>query len=153
MAPKPGEKVPTPCLPSTCKSRIRMTRVSPGSAPSMKNGTVKGLSPLTSDMLSPGFCSALPKQSSELASRVSPGFRCATGGATPKTYFTLSMVARYCTTSFPEFCGAESCARAKDGTMNDRSRKRDFLGMGESLQSDPVSATQDQTSVKSTLRN
>src|SRR2546429_1420169 len=40
-------------------------------------------------MLSPGFCSALPKQSSELASRMLPALTCATGGATPKTYFAL----------------------------------------------------------------
>src|SRR6516225_3176189 len=65
-------------------------------------------------MLSPGFCSALPKQSSELASRILPGFRCATGGATPKTYFTLSIVAWYCTTSASAGAG-EDCAKAGSG--------------------------------------
>src|SRR5215472_818101 len=65
-------------------------------------------------MLSPGFCSALPKQSSELASRILPGFRCATGGATPKTYFTLSIVAWYCTTSASAGAGAD-CAGAGSG--------------------------------------
>src|SRR5262249_29556147 len=59
----------------------------------MKNGPVNGLSPLTIENVSPGFCSAFPKQSSEFASRMFPGFRCATGGATPNTYFTLSIVA------------------------------------------------------------
>src|SRR5438105_7663949 len=35
------------------------------------------------------FCSALPKQSSELASRMLPALTCATGGATPKTQFQI----------------------------------------------------------------
>src|SRR2546429_9407463 len=65
-------------------------------------------------MLSPGFCSALPKQSSELASRMLPALTCATGGATPKTYFALSIVAWYSTAS--AFAGAaEDCAKAGSG--------------------------------------
>jgi hypothetical protein len=35
----------------------------------------------------------IAKQSSELASKILPGFRLATGGATPNRYFTLSIVA------------------------------------------------------------
>src|ERR1700722_7245928 len=41
----------------------------------------------------------LPKQSSEFASRMFPDRKRATGGATPKTYFTLSIVPLKCTTS------------------------------------------------------
>ncbi len=41
------------------------------------------LSPLTSACVSPGFLMALPKQSSELESRMFPGRTRATGGATP----------------------------------------------------------------------
>jgi len=55
--------------------------------------TVSGLSPLTSAKVSPGFCSPLPKQSREFASRMLPGLSRATGGAAPKRYFTVSMVA------------------------------------------------------------
>src|SRR5207253_4141468 len=38
--------------------------------------------------VSPGFLIALPKQSSVLVSRMSPGFRRATGSAVAYTYFT-----------------------------------------------------------------
>src|SRR5712692_8741769 len=93
--------------------------VSPGSAPSMKNGPVSGLSPLTSASGSPGFLMALPKQSSEFASRMFPSFRCATGAATPNTYFTLSIVARYGTTS--GFDGADcACVEAESGRTRTR---------------------------------
>src|SRR5215472_4101685 len=70
-------------------------------------------------MLSPGFCSALPKQSSELASRMLPVLTCATGGATPKTYFTLSIVAWYSTDSVFA-CAAEDCAKAGSGRVDAR---------------------------------
>src|SRR5215471_2938650 len=67
-----------------------ITRVSPGSAPSTKKGPVRGLSILILEKGSPGFWSALPKQSSELASRMLPGLRWATASAGPKVALTLS---------------------------------------------------------------
>src|SRR5690348_4692993 len=99
-------------------------------------------------MLSPGFCSALPKQSSELASSMFPGFTWATGGATPKTYLTLSMVPRNCPTSLPEPCTWELCAPTNDGTSIAATRIRSSLCMIESLQCDSVSPTQEQNPVK-----
>jgi len=60
--------------------------VSPGSAPSTKNGPVSGLSPWTLASVSPGFWIALPKKSNVLVSMMSPGFTVATGLATPNRY-------------------------------------------------------------------
>src|SRR6516164_7077343 len=58
---------------------------------------------------SPGFCSALPKQSSEFASRIPLAPTCATGSAGPNVAFTLSMLALKWTRS--GFKTAEVCAR------------------------------------------
>src|SRR6202521_2446593 len=88
----PGPNAPTPVSPSTCRSRILTASVSPGCAPSTKNGPLSGLSPLTMLSVSPGFLSAFPKQSSVLVSRMSPDFRCATGSAVANRYFTSSTV-------------------------------------------------------------
>src|SRR5258707_11921821 len=62
---------------------------------------------------------AFPKQSSEFASRILHGFRCATGAAAPNTYFTVSIVARYETTS--GFDGAD-CARVEAESGRTRTR-------------------------------
>src|SRR5277367_2339828 len=59
--------------------------------------------------VSPGFLMALPKQSSVLVSRMSPGFNRATACATPYTYFTFLIVARYFTT-LPGEAWAEALA-------------------------------------------
>ena len=42
--------------------------------------------------VSPGFFSPLPKQSSVFVSRMSPDFKCNTGSAVAKRYFTLALV-------------------------------------------------------------
>ena len=66
--------------------------MSPGSAPSTKNGPASGLSPLAMLRVSPGFLIPLPKQSSVLVSRMSPDFKCATGSAVANKYFTFAFV-------------------------------------------------------------
>src|SRR5262249_49732825 len=53
---------------------------------------------------SPGFCNALPKQSSEFDSSTPPAFTCATGSAGPNVAFTFSIVPLNRTTSPPAPC-------------------------------------------------
>ena len=111
-----------------------MTRVSPGSAPSMKKGPVRGLSILMLEKGSPGFCRALPKQSRELASRILPGLRWATGSAGPKVGLTLSMEARKWTTLSTGDCARVLVRKIKDDAIraNDRRRKGASVGIGKS---------------------
>src|SRR5579859_127698 len=91
----------------------------------MKKGPVSGLSPFTNAIVSPGFCSAFPKQSSEFASSIFPGFTCATGGATPNTNFTLSLVALNFTTSALSSAGV--CATDEAVTAKNRIHNRQFM--------------------------
>src|SRR5580704_3626619 len=65
----------------------------------------------------------LPKQSSEFVSRVFPGRKRATGGATPKTYFTLSIAPLKCTTSATDEAGA-FCAATELGMQNRKRQAR-----------------------------
>src|SRR5215470_11730644 len=101
---------------STFSSRIFTASVSPGSAPSTKKGPLRGLSPGAMLSVSPGFLIALPKQSTVLASRMSPDFSRATGVYEAANVYLSSLGF----TSYRTICGSDWGQAAADNTRNGR---------------------------------